>query len=62
MFGLSHVWSQIMCLLCFSMFEVCIMSVWVIFMSHEEYVSVCRLDYGVSWEERILGIKGGYNS
>jgi hypothetical protein len=31
-------------------------------MSYEEYVSVCGLDYGVSWEERILGIKGDYDS
>jgi hypothetical protein len=44
------------------LFEVCVMSVWVIFMSHEEYVLVCWSDYGVSWEERILGIKGGYDS
>jgi hypothetical protein len=31
-------------------------------MSHEEYVSVCGPDYGVSWEERIFGIKGCYDS
>jgi hypothetical protein len=31
-------------------------------MSHEEYVSVCGPDYGVSREERTLGIKGGYDS
>jgi hypothetical protein len=31
-------------------------------MSHEEYVSVCGPDYGASWEERILGMKGGYDS
>jgi hypothetical protein len=31
-------------------------------MSHEEYVSVCGPGYGVLWEERILGIKGGYDS
>jgi hypothetical protein len=43
-------------------FEVCIMSIWVIFMSHEEYVLVYWLDYRVSWEERTLGIKGGYDS
>jgi hypothetical protein len=31
-------------------------------MSHEEYVLVCRPGYGVSQEERTLGIKGGYDS
>jgi hypothetical protein len=60
--GSGHVWSQVMFPLCFSMFEVCVMSVWVMFMSHGEYVSVCWPDYGVSWEERTLGIKGGYDS
>jgi hypothetical protein len=38
------------------------MSVWVMFTSYGEYVSVCWPDYGVLREERILGIKGGYDS
>jgi hypothetical protein len=48
--------------LCFSIFEVCVMTVWDMLMSHEEYVSICGPDYGVLWEERTLGIKGGYDS
>jgi hypothetical protein len=60
--GSGHVWSQVMFPLCFSMFEVCVISVWVMFTSHGEYVSVYGLDYGVSQEERTSGTKGGYDS
>jgi hypothetical protein len=32
------------------------------FTGYEEYVSVCRPDYGVLQEERTSGIKRGYDS
>jgi hypothetical protein len=51
----SHVWSQVMFPLWFSIFEVCVMSVWDMLMSHEEYVSVCvvsAVEAHTTWQRR----------